>query len=121
MNAHSRLLDGGFFDIYDGTQPATADDAPGSDTHLLASLQFGPRAFAAAVNGVAAALAILSDPDAARTGTATWYRLMQADHLTAVEDGSVGRSNANLVLNSQQIQQHAEVSIDGFVLTASKS
>lgn len=113
------LMDGGFLDIYSGSQPANADAGIGGAT-LLASLQFGTPAFGAPAAGVAAANAITDEDDAPATGTATWYRCWKADHTSPVQDGSVGTSGCNLNLSDVNIVQHAVVSVSSFVLTASK-
>ena len=120
IDAVTALLNGGWLDVYDGTQPASADDRP-SGANVLASLQFGSPAFFPGVNGVAIAHPMTPDMDAMRTGTATWYRLTRADHRTGVADGSVGTADANLIMNAVAIQQHAEVAIGAFTLTASRS
>lgn len=120
IDALTALLNSGKLRIYDGTQPATADTAISTQT-LLAELTFNATAFGAGVAGVATANSITSDTDADATGTATWYRLFKSDGTTAVLDGSVGTSSANLNLNSVAIQQHAQVDVTAFTLTASKS
>jgi hypothetical protein len=120
VNALTALLNSGFLDIYDGTQPTDADTAVGAQVRL-ASLGFGATAFGTGVAGVATANAITSDDDADATGTATWYRCWKSDHTTAVADGSVGTSGANLNMNSVAISIHAAVSVTSFTLTASKS
>jgi hypothetical protein len=113
------LLNGGKLQIYDGAQPATADDAIGTQV-LLAELTFGNPAFASASGGVAQANAIPPDTDANATGAAAWFRCLKSD-LTKVYDGSVGTSGCNLNLNSTAIQIHAAVSVDSFSFTAPKS
>src|SRR4051794_25514811 len=82
------LLNNGFLDIYDGTQPSTADTAVSTQTKL-ARLTFGATAFAAASNGAASANAITSDSSADATGTASWFRALKSDGTTVVYDGSV--------------------------------
>jgi hypothetical protein len=120
IDALTALLDGGFLDIYDGIQPATADTAITTQV-LLASLGFGTPAFGAGVAGVATANAITPDSDANATGTASWYRCFKSDHTTVVTDGSVAASGANINMASVSIVQHATVSLPSFSLTASKS
>jgi hypothetical protein len=114
LNAALDVLNGGFLDIYDGTQPTDADTAVGAQT-LLASLSLNATAFAAASAGSKTANAITSDTSANATGTATWFRLWRSDHTTAVADGSVGTSSANLVMNSVAIQIGATVSVSSLV------
>ncbi len=115
VNAIAALLNGGTMRIYDGVQPASADDGIGGAT-LLAEIGFGNPAFGAAVDGVATANAMTPDADANATGVATWYRCVAADGITVVHDGSVGVAGCNLNLNSVNIQIHAVVSVNSFTL-----
>lgn len=102
--------------IYDGTQATDADTAVGAQV-LLAELTMNATAFAAASAGSAAANAITSDSTADATGTATWFRLLKSDGTTAIMDGSVGTSGANLNLNSTAIQAGAAVAVTSFSVT----
>jgi hypothetical protein len=113
------LLNNGYLRIYDSTQPATADTAVSGQT-LLAELRFNATAFGAASNGVATANAITADSSANATGTATWFRALKSDGTTAVFDGSVGTSSADLVLNSVSISSGASVSVTAFTYTENK-
>lgn len=117
-DALAALLNNGFIDIYDGTQPATADTAIGAQVKL-ARLTFGNPAFGAAVAGVATANAITTDSAADATGVATWYRLRKSDD-TAVCDGSVGIATSNMILNTVSIVINAVVSCSAFTLTEQK-
>lgn len=119
VDALCALLNGGFLDIYDGAQPATADTAIGAQVKL-ASLPMSNPAFGAGVAGVATANAITPDSAADATGTASWYRAWKSDHTTPVCDGSVGTATSNLVLNSVAIQINAQVAVDSWTQTASK-
>jgi len=121
VDAQATLLNSGFLDIYDSTgagQPATADTAITTQVKL-ARLTFGNPAFGSGVAGVATANAITQDSTADATGTATWFRALKSDG-TAVLDGSVGTSGANLNLNSVAISAGAAVSCTSFTLTESK-
>lgn len=118
VDAKAVLLNGGFLDIYDGTQPVTGDTGIVAQVKL-ARLTFGNPAFGAGVAGVAAANAITQDSSADATGTATWFRALKSDG-TPVFDGSVGTDTANLVLNSVAISAAAAVSCSAFSLTDSK-
>lgn len=113
------LLDDGYLRIYDGTQPVDADTAIGSQV-LLAELRWNASAFAAAVTGVATANAITADPSADATGTATWFRAFASDGTTAIFDGSVDTSAADLILSSTSIVTAAAVSVSSFTYTAHK-
>lgn len=112
------LLNNGFLDIYDGTQPANANAA--ATGTKLASLTFGATAFGAASLGVATANAIGSDASADNTGTAGWFRAYKSDHTTAVFDGSVGLSGCNLNLLSTSITATQTVSVTAMTYTAKK-
>lgn len=116
LNAALDVLNSGFFDIYDGTQPTDADTAVGAQVKL-ARCPLNATAFAAASAGSKSANAITSDSAADATGTASWYRLWQSNGTTAVWDGSVGTATANLILNSVAIQVSATVSISSFTAT----
>lgn len=113
------LLNNGFLDIYDGSQPATADTAIGAQVKL-ARCTYGATAFGAASAGVATANAIGTDSAADATGTAAWFRAWKSDGTTPVFDGSVGTSAADLVLNSVAIQINAAVSVTSQTYTATK-
>lgn len=119
-NAVCALLNSGFLDIYDGTQPATADTAISGNTKL-AGLTFGSTAFGSASAGVATANAITQDSDADNTGTATWFRATKSDHTTVVFDGSVGASGCNLNLATASIVQHGTVSVTALTYTQSET
>jgi hypothetical protein len=113
------LCNSGFLDIYDGTQPATANTAI-STQNKLAGLTFGATAFGAASLGVATANAIGSDASADMTGTASWFRAWKSDHTTAVFDGSVGLSGCNLNLLSTSITATQTVSVTAMTYTQKK-
>lgn len=112
VDAQAALLNAGFLDIYDGTQPVTADTAIGAQVKL-ARLTFGNPAFGSGVAGVATANAITADSSADATGVAAWFRALKSDG-TAVLDGSVGTAAANLTLNSVAIAIGAAVSCTSF-------
>lgn len=118
-DAVTTLLNSGKLRIYDGTQPATANTAITTQT-LLAELTFNATAFGAASNGVATANSITADSSADATGTASWFRAVKSDGTTAVFDGSVGTSSADLVLNSVNISSGAQVSVTSFTYTENK-
>lgn len=119
-DAECALLNDGYLRIYTGTQPATANTALSGQT-LLAELRFGNPSFGAAVNGVATANPIADDTAANASGTATWYRCLKSDGTTPVFDGSVGASDANLVMNSVVISSGALVEVTAFTHTVNKS
>lgn len=118
VDAQAALLNSGFIDIYDGTQPATADTAISTQVKL-ARLTFGATAFGAGAAGVATANAITSDTAADATGTASWARLLKSDG-TAVMDCSVGTSAADININTTSIVANAQVSVTSLTLTEPK-
>jgi hypothetical protein len=113
-------LNNGYLRIYDGAQPTDADTAVGAQV-LLAELRWNATAFGAASNGVATANAITADAAATASGTAAWFRALKSDGTTAVFDGSVGTSGANLNLNSVAISSGAAVSVSAYTYTQSKT
>lgn len=108
--------DTGFLRIYDGAQPANADTALTGQV-LLAELLFGADAFAPAAAGVATANAVTADASANATGTASWFRCLKSDGTTALFDGSVGASGADLNLNTTAIQVGAQVAVTALTYT----
>lgn len=118
-DAACALANTGWLRIYDGTQPANADTAV-STQNILAELRFSATAFGASVAGVATANAITADSSANATGTATWFRVFKSDGTTALWDGSVGTSAANLVLDNVSIVIGGVISVTAFTFTASK-
>lgn len=114
-NAIAPLLNNGFLDIYDGSQPANADTAVGAQVKL-ARLTFGATAFGASVNGVITANAITAGTILA-TSTATWCRLWKSDGTTAVMDGTVGTAGTNVVVGSAAFQSGAQATITSATFT----
>jgi hypothetical protein len=114
-NAVAALLNNGYLRIYSGTQPASAND-PLSGNTQLASLVFSATAFASASGGIVTANSITSDPSTV-AGTATWFRCYNSNGTTAVIDGSVGTSGADLNLNSVTITAGATMAITAFAYT----
>lgn len=110
----------GFFDIYDGAIPATANTAITSQVKL-AGLTLAATAFAAAVNGVATANAIGGDASADASGTAAWFRVYASNHTTVLWQGSVGTSGCNLNLLTVTIVATQPVNITGYTFTAQKT
>jgi hypothetical protein len=118
VDALAALLNGGYIDIYDGAQPATADTVVTTQTKL-ARLTFSSTAFAAGSGGIAVANAITPDADAAATGTAAWARMVTSAG-AAVMDGTAGTSGCNLNLATTAIVQHATVSASNLSLREPK-
>lgn len=118
-DAQAVLADHGWIDILDGTQPATGNTAIGSQV-VLVSLRLNTTAFGAASNGVITANAITAGT-AGAGGTASWFRVYKADHTTPLWDGSVGTTDANLILPTTTITAGQEVTASSFTHTVAKS
>lgn len=115
LNAGIDVLNGGFLELYTGTQPATPDTALSGNT-LLATLALSATAFGASSSATKTANAITS-ATAAATGTATFFRAYKSDATTAVIDGSVGTSGADLNLNTTSIVTGATVSVSSWTVS----
>ena len=109
----------GFLKIYDNTGgvPANAAAALGSQV-LLVSLPLSAT-FGTDSNGVLTANAITSTT-ATGTGTAYFFRITTSGG-TAIVQGSVDTSGADLNLSSRSISSGVTVSISSFVLTEGNS
>lgn len=106
--------------IYDGTIPADADTALGSQV-LLAQLTCSATAFTsvtdAAPGAVATFAAITADSSANATGTATFFRILTQNAGTVVAQGTVGTATSDLVLNTVSITSGSTVSITAATVT----
>lgn len=109
--------------IYGGSQPGRPDDAIGTQT-LLAEIDLGTMTvFGNATTGtgtesntaVATASGILpkTQSTATASGTAAWFRAVNKG-ATAIIDGSVGTSNADLILDNTSIASGQEVKINSW-------
>lgn len=99
--------------IYDGARPATG----GATTVLLAELVCNATFAAAAAAGLLTLNAIAQDASANATGTASWFRIVKADGVTHVLDGSVAVSGSDLNLSTTSIVSGQPVSITSFTIT----
>lgn len=100
--------------IYSGTPPANADAALAGNT-LLAQLICDSTAFSGYSDTGTAARAtfatIASDNSADATGTATFFRILTQNAGTVIAQGTVGTSDADLILNTTSITAGSTVSI----------
>ena len=107
----------GILRIYSGSRPANV--AAAISGTLLAECVCNASAFAAAASGgVLTANAISNDSSANASGTASHYRLFRSDGTTAVIDGDVSTSGADLNLDNTSINSGQVVSITSFTITA---
>ena len=102
----------GLIRIYDGSRPASG----GTATTLLAELTFSTTSAAGASSGVLTASAITQDSSANATGTATWFRVVDASATFCI-DGNVGTSGSDLNLTTTSIVATQPVSISSWVIT----
>lgn len=100
--------------IYGGTMPANADAALSGNT-LLAQMTCSATAFTGITDSGTAARATLAaiapDTSADASGTATFWRLLTQLGGTVILQGSVGTTNADLILNTTAITAGSQVSI----------
>ena len=115
LNAALDVLNGGFIEIYTGTQPATPDVAVSTQTKL-AKLSLNATAFGAAASGTKTANAITSAA-ALATGTASWFRLFKSDDTTAVLDGSVGTATSDLIVDSTSFVSGVTVNVTSLTVS----
>ncbi len=83
---------------------------------MLAELRFNATAFGAASGGTLTANAITSDPDAAASGTAATFKCFASDGVTELHGGTVGTSDANAIVATTTIVQHAVVDCSEFTI-----
>jgi hypothetical protein len=112
--AVTALCNGGTIQVRSGAQPANAN-AVATGT-LLVTLTFAATAYGAPAAGVATANAI-GAANAVATGTAAWFRALKSDGTTAVFDGSVGTSAADLILSSVAITSGGNVGASSLTYT----
>lgn len=109
---------GAIIRIYDGTQPANANTAITTQT-LLVSLPISG-SFGTDSNGTITLSAVTS-ASAVATGTASFFRIVKSDGTTVVMDGSVGTSNADMILNTTAIANTQTVAISsGTIIRANQ-
>lgn len=99
--------------IYDGSAPADADASEANT--LLAQLTCSATAFTSVADDTPGAIAtfdtISDDSSANATGTATHFRILTQNAGTATDQGTVGTSSADLILNTTSITSGSTVSI----------
>lgn len=96
--------------LYQGTQPATANDPITTQTLLVECVISGP--FGTDSNG-SLTLGSVTAGTATTTGTASFFRIVKSDGSTVIMDGSVGVAGADLNLNTTTINVTQTVDITG--------
>lgn len=110
----------GTIKIYTGAMPAHIEDAVTGT--LLSTLTLSATAFpASATNAsphgaIATANAIVSDTNAAATGTAGYFRAFSGGG-TGVIQGDAGTSSADMILNTTSIVAGATISCSSWTVT----
>jgi hypothetical protein len=102
--------------VYNGTRPANVGTAISSQT-MLVELICNATAFAPAASGGVLTANAISNGTASATGTASWFRLFQSNGTTAIMDGDVSTSGADLNLNNTSIATSQTVSVTSFTVT----
>ena len=121
MNARTTQLNGGYLNIYTGSQPALNGSITGT---LLASLPFSGTAFPTATANAGTVTATanpITSVSAAATGTAGYHALLKSDASTVVATGSVGTSGADLNLSPLAIQAGQTVSCSQYLISQPES
>ncbi len=109
---------GCLINIYQGTQPANANTAITTQT-LLVSLPISG-SFGTDSNGTIT-LSTVTSASAVATGTASFFRIFKSNGTTVVMDGSVGISNADMILNTTAIANTQTVTINsGTIIRANQ-
>lgn len=109
---------GCLINIYQGTQPANANTAISTQT-LLVSLPI-TGSFGTDANGTIT-LSTVTSASAVATGTASFFRIFKSNGTTVVMDGSVGTSNADMILNTTAIANTQTVTISsGTIIRANQ-
>jgi hypothetical protein len=109
---------GSIIRIYQGTQPANANTAISSQTLLVSLPIVG--SFGTDANGTITIGAVTS-AQAVATGTAEFFRIVKSDGTTVVMDGSVGTSDADMILNTTAIANTQTVTISsGTIIRANQ-
>lgn len=109
---------GCLINIYQGTQPANANTAISTQT-LLVSLPIAG-SFGTDSSGTITIGAVTS-AQATATGTAQFFRIFKSDGTTVVMDGSVGTSDADMILNNTSIAITQTVTItSGTIIRANQ-
>jgi hypothetical protein len=122
MDARTARVNGGFLQLYSGSQPGDANQAVTGT--LLAKLPLSATAFAPSTSAgatgsrvtTATANAITSAAGLA-TATAGYFAVMKSDGVTVEWMGSVGTSSADLNLSSTSVVTGVNVSVSAFTLT----
>lgn len=105
----------GTLEIYDGTQPTNPDTALGAQNLLAVLTLANP---CGTVNsGVLTFDTITGDASADASGDATWFSLKDSMG-NRVAEGTVGESDANMIIDEATIVAGQQLNCSGLTLTA---
>lgn len=121
LNGATALLNGGYLEIWSGSQPALDGSPTGTK---LARLGFAATAFGAATANagtVTAAANAVSSGIALATGTAGYFAVLESGDSTVVATGAVGLSGADLNMSSLSIVAGQVVACSSFSFTQAQT
>lgn len=107
LHGLAAALDGGVLCLYDGPAPAV-DAAPSPNSSLLAELPIVPGSLDVREGWLRFSI----HAPGTVLGSATWFRVTSADG-RIVGDGTVGRTEGDLVLPINLVQPGAEITVVG--------
>ena len=114
------LCNSGTLELYDGTQPATADTAI-TDQTLGCTLTFDATALSgSAADGIATFDTITADASADAAITPTWGRAWMTDGTTAVMDFTVGLSGTDCIIDAVPLEVGKSVSVVSMTYEANR-
>ncbi|MFD8117080.1 hypothetical protein [Streptomyces microflavus] len=99
----------GRIEIRTGSQPATPDTA--ATGTVLATIILDATAFGGSSSGTITLNGVPKTVAASATGTAGWFRIYANGTATAVVDGAVGTSGAELNLNTTALNNGVNVTV----------
>ena len=119
------LFNGGWIDLYSGSQPAAADNAEAGSLLMTISSSSGTSGlvFGTAGAGALPKAASVWSGTVGTGGVAGWFRLYASPHTTGTSgtavrmDGNVGVSGSDMVLANTSLTLGATLTIDQFTLT----
>jgi hypothetical protein len=120
LNTLCALFNSGSIKIYTGSPPADLEDSA-TGTLLSSGCTFSATAFGNATDGgsgsaTASANSIAADTNCAASGTAGYFRACNSG-ATALLQGTVGTSSADMILSSTSVTASGTLTITAFTVT----
>lgn len=116
----SPLFDTGEIELYDGTQPTSADDGIGA-ANLLATIDLPNPCFPSSTDTAPGALATanaIAQVLGTAAGTTTWGRCFQSGGVTVIADLTVG---TDIIISNPVISIGSPIDVTLFTLTQKES